>query len=95
MFQMGQEAGLVLFLKAHHWYHSPEREGAFLGGCSQMLKQLPPLLEVQSCQEAGMGRAGNVPVAAEERVPSVIPEGMSWGHPGTHCLCLYSLRPSM
>lgn len=46
VFQMGQEAGLVIFLKAHHWYHSPEREGAFLGGCSQMLKQLPPLLEL-------------------------------------------------
>ena len=53
VFQMGQEAGPALFVKAHQWCHSLEVGGSQLRGHSQVLKQLPPRQELQSCWAAG------------------------------------------
>lgn len=61
VFQMGEEAGLVLFLKVHKWHLFPRGKGSCLGGCSQVLKELPSLLKLQ--REACLGGTGNVPVA--------------------------------
>lgn len=70
----------VLVLKAHQWFLSPEGGGSCPRGCSQVLKQLPPLLELQSCREAGMGSKAQWGEAS-----SVVPKGIS-GDPGTHSL---------
>lgn len=69
VFQMGQEAGPALFVKAHQWCHSLEAGGSQLRGHSQVLKQLPPRLELQSCCSAG-------------RQPRTAGSGHRWGGRG-------------
>ena len=59
VFQMGQEAGLALFVKAHQWCQSLEAGGSQLRGHSQVLKQLPPRLELQECWQASPRTAGS------------------------------------
>lgn len=54
----------------------PRGEGSCLGGCSQLLKQLPPLGELRA--------AGKL--ALEARECANVPPQESQGHPGTHCL---------
>lgn len=49
--EAGSRPGFLL--KGTTWYNSPEGEDC-LRGCSQMLKQLPPLLELQGCFKAGL-----------------------------------------
>lgn len=76
VFQMGQEAGPALFVKTHQWCHSLEAGGSQLRGHSQVLKQLPPRLELQSCWGAGRQALGQLAVANRG--------GESQEHPSNH-----------